>query len=150
MIALYHLFCTLSGVQRPRHREVIERYASDFKAVTIEEMAVRLTTEDELPWTIAEIEKLHDAYHLQRHHKTTLRMGDLLDAMFTLRLAEEQRKAGNQTRARELVVFAFEAFPGFPGLRAFEASLSNDGQIEPISARDILLPPCAKPSAIGD
>lgn len=66
-------------------------------------------------------------------------LGALLEAMFTLRLAEMNRAKKQEARARELITFAVEAFPSHPALRALEANLGPD-EIGPIVVREVLLP----------
>jgi hypothetical protein len=66
-------------------------------------------------------------------------LGALLEAMFTLRLAEMNRVNKQEARARELITFAVEAFPSHSALRALETNLGPD-EISPIVAREVLLP----------
>lgn len=141
ILALYHLFTRMAATQqvRPRHDELMARYQADFAIPSIEELAVRLVTRDDLPWSLGEQEALHKAYYLSRHGKEALRLGQLLEAVFTLRLAEAYREAGDEARARALIVFAFEAFPSHAALRSFEANLGNE-KLAPVRAYEILLP----------
>jgi hypothetical protein len=46
----------------------------------------------------------------------------------------------NDPRARTLIAFAVDAYPGHAALRAFEASLTPD-PLPPIVRKKILLPP---------
>ena len=69
------------------------------------------------------MEELHARYFRERHHVNTLELGRILEAAFTLRLAEQNRTAGNFARARELIAFAVETCPKHVGLRNFEASI---------------------------
>ena len=141
MLTLYHLFLMLAGPdhQRPRHEELLTRYNSDFTEHSIERLAICLVTGEEFPWQLDKVEALHDSYYRHRHHKNTLMLGELLESMFSLRLAEAHRAAGNDSRARELVWFSVEASPGNPSIRALEGSLASD-TLPPIIAKDILLP----------
>lgn len=50
------------------------------------------------------------------------------------------RKAGDGTRARELVALAVDAYPGHTALRAFEAAFTDD-PLPKIEWQKILLPP---------
>jgi hypothetical protein len=84
------------------------------------------------------VEKLHATYYRERLFKNSLMIGEFLEAVFTLRLAEMYRSAGNQVRTRELLAFAVEALPGNVRLRSFEATLTSE-DIGPINAREILL-----------
>ena len=141
ILTLYHLFLTLAGPdhQRPRHEELLTRYNSDFTEPSIERLAICLVTGEEFPWQLDKVEALHDSYYRHRHHKNALMLGELLESMFTLRLAEAHRAAGNESRARELVRFSVEASPGNPAIRALEGTLAS-ATLTPIVAKDILLP----------
>jgi hypothetical protein len=66
-------------------------------------------------------------------------MGRLLEAAFTLNLAEQNRANGDLSRARELIAFAVETCPGHVGLRDFEA-LSQMDDLAAICWKAILLP----------
>jgi hypothetical protein len=70
------------------------------------------------------MEALHARYFGERHHADTLSLGRLLEAAFTLRLAEQNRAAGNVSRASELITFAAEVCPKHKALRDFETSSS--------------------------
>lgn len=76
------------------------------------------------------MEALHARYFGERHHADTLSLGRLLEAAFTLRLAEQNRAAGNVARARELIAFAAEVCPKHKALRDFEMSLEVDDMAE--------------------
>jgi hypothetical protein len=141
ILTLYHLFLTLAGPdhQRPRHEELLTRYNSDFTEPSFERLAICLVTGEEFPWQLDKVEALHNSYYRHRHHKNALMLGELLESMFTLRLAEAHRAAGNESRARELVRFSVEASPGNPAIRALEGTLAS-ATLTPIIAKDILLP----------
>jgi hypothetical protein len=85
------------------------------------------------------MEALQAKYFGERHHSDMLSLGRLLEAAFTLRLAEQNRVAGNVTRARELISFAVEVCPKHKGLRDFEASPQREDLSE-IRWQAILLP----------
>ncbi len=85
------------------------------------------------------MEDLYAHYSSERHHANTLKLGRILEAAFTLMLAEQNRVAGNFTRARELISIAVETCPGHVGLRNFEA-LSQMDNLAAICWRAILLP----------
>ena len=72
------------------------------------------------------MEDLYAHYSSERHHANTLKLGRILEAAFTLRLAEQNREAGDFTRARELIAVAVETCPGHVGLRNFEALIRLD------------------------
>jgi hypothetical protein len=85
------------------------------------------------------MDELHARYFRDRHHANTLSLGRILEAAFTLQLAEQNRAAGNVSRARELLAFAVEICPHQASLRSFEASLQTGGLPE-IDWQAILLP----------
>jgi hypothetical protein len=144
MLTIYHLFIVVAGEKyaRAQHVELLERYACDFREPTVEELAITLVAGTEFRWNLSQLEVLHDSYYRKRRWKNSLMLGDLLEAMFTLRLAETNRMATNEARARELITFAVEAFPEQPNIRALEESLRLD-KLAPINPRGILLPPSA-------
>lgn len=141
ILTLYHLFLTLAGPdhQRPRHEELLTRYNSDFTEPSVERLAICLVTGEDYPWQLDEIEALFDSYYRCRHHKNALVLGELLESMFTLRLAEAHRTAGNDGRARDVVRFSVEASPSNPSIRALEGILASP-TLPGIIAKDILLP----------
>jgi hypothetical protein len=141
IITLYHLFVFVAGPEhkREKHQELLTRYERDFKEATVEELVVHLVIGSPLPWTLDVLDELHSSYYRKRHWKNSLTMGELFETMFTLRLAELNRVAGNETRARRLVAFAVEACPANAALRNFEAGLGSDG-LGPIDADKLLLP----------
>ena len=49
------------------------------------------------------MEELYARYFRERHHANMLELGRILEAAFTLMLAEQNRAAGDFARARELV-----------------------------------------------
>jgi hypothetical protein len=141
MLTLYHLFIAFTGTKyrRTRHQELFSRYDADFREPCVERLAICLLTWEPFPWPLEAMEQLHDSYYRKRHHKRSLLLPELLEAMLTLRLAEDNRLAGNETRARELLTFAVEAFPSNAAIRALENSLGAD-KLSPIVAKDLLLP----------
>jgi hypothetical protein len=141
MLTLYHLFIVFAGpkYQRTRHQELLRRYDADFREPSVERLAICLLAWEPFPWPLEATEKLHESYYRKRYHKRSLLLPELLEAILTLRLAEDNRLAGNETRARELLTFAVEAFPSNAAIRALEGSLVAD-KLSPIVTRDILLP----------
>jgi hypothetical protein len=141
ILALYHLFIILAGpkYERARHQELLNHYQTDFAAPTVEHLAMCLVTERDFPWSLPQMEQLFDAYWGQRHHKNGLNVGELLEAVFTLRLVEINRTNGNEARARELILFAVEAFPSNSAVRELESDLALE-KLNPVAARNILLP----------
>jgi hypothetical protein len=141
MLTLYHLFIVVAGEKysRAQHLGLLERYKTDFREPTVEELAINLVAGTEFRWNLSQLEALHDSYYRERRWKNSLMLGELLEAMFTLRLAEMNRMAANEIRARELITFAVEAFPGQHNIRALEQGLGLD-KLAPINPRAILLP----------
>jgi hypothetical protein len=142
MLTIYHLFILVAGEKyaRAQHMELLERYKCDFREPTVEELAINLVAKTEFRWNLSQLEALHDSYYRKRRWKKSLMLGELLEAMFTLRLAEVNRMATNEVRARELITFAVEAFPERPNIRALEQSVGLD-KLASINPRGILLPP---------
>jgi hypothetical protein len=56
-----------------------------------------------------------------------------------LHLAEANRAAGDEQRARELISFSVEAWPGHKALMELEATLGS-ADLNPINAEKIMLP----------
>jgi hypothetical protein len=98
-----------------------------------------LFTGQEFPWNLTVLEALHGAYFQRRRNKTSLRLGGLLEPIFTLRLAELYRAAGDSAKAREYISFAIEASPGNKSLLDLEIK-SATGVLELIDPLNILIP----------
>jgi hypothetical protein len=141
IVALYHLFIMLTEKheQRPKHKKIIETSAIDFIAPSIEELAIRLVLGLHIDWTLEQQEMLHKTYFEGRSAKQALRLGRLLESLFTLHLAEANRAAGDEQRARELISFSVEAWPGHKALMELEATLGS-ADLNPINAEKIMLP----------
>jgi hypothetical protein len=140
MLALYDLFLSFAGptYQQERHREFVKRYKTDFASPSVEELALCLATGREFPWQIDQIEDLYTAYYRQRNQKDPLRLGREFEALLALRLAEINRVADRNGRARELIVLAVEIYPGHSALRTLEAGL-GEGRMQPIKPYEILI-----------
>jgi hypothetical protein len=141
MLALYFIFNFLApeAFGSAGYPKLIEAYKGDFETPSIISLAAHFVTGQNPDWPVPVMEKLHEHYFRERHHANTLELGRILEAAFTLRLAEQQRAAGNVARARELIAFAVESCPKQPSLRSFEASLQPDRLAE-IDWQAILLP----------
>jgi hypothetical protein len=147
MLALYFIFnfvapedCRSAG-----YLKFFETYKRDFDSPSITSLAAHLVTGQNPDWTMSEMEELHARYFRERHHANTLQLGPILEAAYTLLLAEQNRVAGQSTRARELIAFAVETCPKHAGLRSFEASIQSD-ELAAIDWQAILLPAKAPPS----
>lgn len=141
MLALYFIFNFFApeGFRSANFPKLIDTYKGDFDAPSITSLAAQLVTGQNPDWTLPVMDELHTRYFRDRHHATTLALGRILEAAFTLRLAEQNRAAGNVSRARELITFAVETCPRQSSLRSFEASLQN-GRLPEIDWQAILLP----------
>jgi hypothetical protein len=146
MLALYFIFnfVVTEGSRSAGYPKLIETYKGDFEAPSIINLATHLVTGQNPNWPLLVIEELHARYFRERHHANTLELGRILEASFTLRLAEQNRTAGNFTRARELVAFAVETCPQHVGLRNFEASIQLEDLVT-IDWQAILLPALTPP-----
>jgi hypothetical protein len=96
-----------------------------------------------MEWSLPQFEALHKSYFKTRHTANTTNIGRLLEAAFSLYLAEVNRVAGNEARSRELIAFAVDSHPAHVGLRSYEASSSSTDLVE-IDWAKILLPPKSK------
>ena len=141
MLALYFLFNVFApeDFRSAEYPKLIEKYKGDFEAPSIISLAAHLLTDQNPDWPLPVMEELYTRYFRGCHYASTLDLGRILEAAFTLRLAEQNRAAGDFTRARELIAFAVETCPGHVGLRSFEA-LSQMDDLTAICWRAILLP----------
>ena len=110
-----------------------------FDTPSVISLAAHLVTSQNPDWSLSAMEELHARYFRERHHVNTLKLGRILEAAFTLTLAEQNRAAGNLIRARELIAFSIEDCPKHVGLRNFEASMHMDDLVA-IDWQTILLP----------
>lgn len=124
--------------------KLIETYRDDFEEASVISLATHLVTCQTPDWPLPVMEELHARYFRERHHANTLNLGRILEAAFTLRLAEQNRAAGNFIRTRELIAVAVEICPAHVGLRNFEASLQLDDLVA-IDWQAILLPTLTRP-----
>jgi hypothetical protein len=147
MLALYFLFNFFApeDYRSAEYPKLIETYKSDFETPSIISLAAHLLTDQNPDWSLPVMDELYARYFRERHYANTLDLGRILEAAFTLRLAEQNRAAGDLTRARELIAFAVETCPGHVGLRKFEA-LSQMDDLVAICWRAILLPAKTSPS----
>lgn len=141
MLALYFLFNVFvpEDIRSAEYPKLLETYRNDFETPSIISLAVHLLTDQNPDWSLPEMEELHGRYFRERHYATTLDLGRILEAAFSLNLAEQSRVAGKSTRARELIAFAVEACPKHVGLQSFEA-LSQKDDLATIRWQVILLP----------
>lgn len=146
MLALYFIFNFVApeDFRSAEYPELINTYKADFEAPSIISLAAHLVTSQDPDWSLPVMEDLHAQYFRERHHANTLGLGQILEAAFTLRLAEQNRVAGDFTRARELIAFAIETCPKHVMLQNFEASIQLDDLVV-INWQAILLPAEAPP-----
>ncbi len=142
LLTLYFLFHQWAGpdYSRPQWPAMFEKYRSDFDDPSIESFVAHILTDQEVDWTLKQCEELYLEYFKARHRAGVTNIGRVLEAAFSLCVAEVNRKAGNEVRARELVALGVEAHPGHSNLRDFEAALTP-GPLPEIVWRKILLPP---------
>ena len=141
MLALYFIFNSFvhESLQSANYLTFIDRYKSDFDSPSIVSLATHLLTRQNPDWSLPLMENLYESYFIERHHANTLALGRILEAAFTLRLAEQNRGEGKINRARELITIAVEICPGHVGLQEFEM-LNQDGDLNSIDWQAILLP----------
>jgi hypothetical protein len=141
MLTLYFLFNFFApeGFRSAEYLNLLEKYKSDFETPSIISLAAQMLTDQNPDWPLSVMEELYARYFRERHYASTLDLGRILEAAFTLRLAEQNRVAGDFTRARELIAFAVETCPGRMGLLSFE-TLSQMDDLTEICWRAILLP----------
>ena len=141
MLTLHFIFNFLApeDFRSAGYPMLIETYKEDFETPSIISLAAHLVTGQNPDWPLPVMEELYERYLHERHHANSLELGRILEAAFTLMLAELNRVAGDFVRARELVACAVETCPKHAGLQTFEASLpAND--LAAIDWRAILLP----------
>ena len=146
LLALYFIFNfhAPETFRSQHYPALIEANKSDFETPSVVGLAAFLVTGQNPEWTLDEMEKLHGRYFRQRHHAETLELGRVLEAAFTLRLAEQNRMAGDIARARELIAFGVEVCPKHAGLRSFEVS-SQSEELVVIDWQAILLSEVIQP-----
>ena len=151
MLTLYFLFH--QWAPREYHCEqwptLFQTYENDFELPSVESLVAHLMTQQKPNWSLEQFEELHRSFFRLRHTAKAIDIGRLLEAAFSLYLAEMNRAAGNEARARDLIAFAVEVHPSCAALREFEASLSASGLLE-IDWLKILLPRPAIPSQDTD
>jgi len=141
MLALYFLFNKFAptDARSARFPELVDAHKSDFDAPSIDSLAAHFLSGQNPAWSLVALEELHDRYFRERHHADALSLGRVLEAAFTLHLAEQHRLARNEDRARALIGLAVEILPQYAALKSFEASLPAD-QLPDIDWNAILLP----------
>ena len=146
LLTLYFLFHQWAGPEFhcPQWPTLVQKFDSDFEPPSIESFVAHLLTEKTPEWTLDQFERLHRDYCRTRHRTGTTKIGRLLEAALSLYIADLNRKAGDESRARELISQAVEMHPAHAGLQSFEAALSPDSLPE-IVWEKILLPPRPKP-----
>ena len=146
MLALYFIFNIFASERdcSSGYPNLIETYKDDFEAPSIISLAAHLVTRQDPDWSLLQMEDLHTRYFRERHHANTLELGRVLEAAFTLRIAEQNRAVGNLARTRELIAFAVETCPEHIGLRNFENSIRPDS-LDAIDWQAILLPTVTPP-----
>ncbi len=146
MLALYFIFNNFApkGLTSAGYPKLLESYKNDFEEPSTISLAAHLVTGQTPDWPLPALEELHRQYFRDRHHASTLELGRILEAAFSLRVAEQKRQSGNLSRARELIAFAVETCPMHVGLQNFEASIQSS-ELGAIDWQTILLPAKALP-----
>jgi len=148
LLTIYFLFHRLIPPEEclPKFEEM-KRFATDFNEPSVESFVAHVLTEQQPAWTLEQFERLHDGYFKTSRTTNATRVGLVLEAAFSLYLAELNRASGFEARARELIAFATESCPAHGNLRAFEAALSNEGLSEICWYKILLPPPSQSPEA---
>ena len=135
VLTLYHLFTRYASVQRSAYPVLLQKLEREMQTPTIEGLTVYLFGKLDFPWKLQEVEILHDTYFRTRWNKSSLRIGKLLESIFTLRLAEMYRIQGMDDKARQLISFAVENVPGDRIVLAIEEAHTSNPllQIDPYS-----------------
>jgi len=141
LLTIYFTFHYLIPLEQrmPKFAEM-ERFIEDFNEPSVESFAAHVMTYQQPNWTLEQFELLHKSYFRSTRASKSVDLSRLLEAALSLHVAELNRVAGNEARARELIAFAREAHPSHAGLGEFEARLSADSLLE-INWQKILLPP---------
>jgi hypothetical protein len=128
LLTIYFLFHRLIRPEEclPKFEEM-KRFATDFDAPSLESFVAHILTDQQPVWSLEQFERLHDGYFKTSRAANATRIGLVLEAAFSLHLAELNRPSGFEARARELITFATESCPAHGNLRLFEATLSNEG-----------------------
>lgn len=134
MVALHFTFNFIASedLRTPDYLKFFATYKGDLDTPSIISLAVHLVTDHTPDWSLPVMEELYALHFRERHHANTFKLGQILEAAFTLTLAEQNRAAGHHTRARELIADAVEICPNHASLRSFGASV----QVENLSAID--------------
>lgn len=140
LLTMYFLFHRLIQPERLPKFEDMECFVADFNEPSIESFVAHILAKQEPGWTLEQFERLHDVYFKLSRSANATRIGRILEAAFSLYLAELNRIAENEARARDLIALANEACPAHAALRAFEAALTEEALPE-IRWDAILLPP---------
>jgi len=148
MTTMYLLFHQILPPDQhlPKFQEFMDRYKDDFVQPSVESFAAHFLTGQNPDWNLDQYEELHAAYFKSRRTAKVTNLGRMIEAAFSLHVAELNRVAGNDDRSRKLVAFAVEAYPGHAALRAFEAAIGES--VPEIDWEKILLPP--KPPKASD
>jgi hypothetical protein len=120
VLTLYHLATRHAGFQRPANAHLFQKIEREMETLTIEGITACLLEESEFTWDLEKIEALHAEYFRTRWNKSSLRIGRLLESIFTLRLADMHRTRGSGDNARQLISFAVENAPGDSTLLSLE------------------------------
>ncbi len=121
----------------PNSEAVLKAYEGELLVPSSESMLVQVVLGLSPAWDLSQHDDAHESYFAERFTKSGLRAPRALEAGISLTLAERHRQAGNSVRARELIAFAVENFPGQLKLELFERNYSGDTLID---WEDLLFP----------
>ncbi len=143
MLVLYFLFNHLAPEEATcdKWQQLIERYASDFDELAVENVIAHLVSGSPMQWNLEEITRLHGEYFQTRHTAAIVSIGQFWEAALSLHVAEQWRAAGDADRAIELIAFAADAYPSHASLREFAEASTSETLTDAIDWKQILLPP---------
>ncbi len=140
-LVLYIMFnvkCLPLNDRMSKFEKFCKHYGPELETPSVEAMLFHLVLDNVLDWELPRHEEILRSYFCRRDRKNGLRVPRILEAGLILVLAERYRSAGNVDRARELISFLVENFPGYTPLRDLEEVFE---ETQPIHWRDVLLPP---------
>ena len=137
-LVLYVLFNNLvaPNSRAGKFKAIATQYEPEFTRPSAESMVLHLVLNQIPDWPIAQHQDVHDKYFEKRNEKGGIMLPRIFEAGFSLVMAERHRKAGDVTRARELISFAVETCPGHAGLSDYERGFDPNASID---WKDVLL-----------
>jgi len=126
-LALYIIFNSIAPMEKrsSNNTSIRAKYAPEFGAPSIEALLTLVILGMTPEWPLQQHEEIHNTYFSERNRKNGIRTTRELEAALSLDLAERHRSAGNIERARALISFAVENFPGRESLAQLETNFSE-------------------------